>query len=82
MLDVILYVEVDSDISSDTSRPAFPDVGFGNLDNGKGCDRLSHPGPAPEHHSTILWLPVQKDRHASKLEEHCGLLSRLKISWI
>lgn len=54
MLDMILHIEVNSDISSDTSRPALSDVGLGNLYYGKGGDRLSHPGPAPEHHSAIF----------------------------
>lgn len=54
MLDMILYIEVNSDIGSHTGRPALSDVRLGNLDYGKGGDRLSHPGPASKHHSTVL----------------------------
>lgn len=54
MLDMILYVEVYGDISSDTSRPALSDVGLGDLYYGKRSDGLSHSGPTPKHHSTIF----------------------------
>lgn len=76
MLDVIFDIEVNSDISSYAGRPALPDVGFCDLHNGKGGDVLSHPGPAPEHHTAILWLPVQGDRR--ELYKCCWLLSSLK----
>lgn len=76
MLDVIFDIEVNSNISSYTGRPALPDVGLCDLHDGKGGDVLSHPGPAPEHHAAILWLPVQGDRR--ELDKRCGLLSSLK----
>lgn len=54
MFDMILYIEVNSDISSHAGRPALSYVGLGNLYNGKRGDRLSHPGPAPKHHATVF----------------------------
>lgn len=62
MLDVILYVEVDSDISSDTSRPALSDVGLGNFYYGKSRDHLGHPCPASKHQTTIFRLPMRRDK--------------------
>lgn len=72
MFDMILYIEVNSDISAHAGRPALSNVGLGNLNYGKRRDRLSHPGPAPEHHATIFWLPVQRDKHNKKLDKRCG----------
>lgn len=54
MLDMILYVEVDGDVGSDSSRPALSNIWLGNFHNREGGDWLSHPGPAPKHDSTIL----------------------------
>lgn len=59
---MILHIEVESDISSDTSGPALPNVGLSNLYYGKRSDGLSHSGPATKHHSTVLRLPVKRDR--------------------
>lgn len=76
MLDVIFDIEVNSDISSYAGRPALSDVGLGDLHDGKRRDVLSHPGPAPEHHATILWLPARGD--GQELDKRSGLLSSLK----
>lgn len=54
MLDMILYIEVDGDVSSNASWPALSDVGLGNLYYGKRGDRLSHPSPSSKYHSAIL----------------------------
>ena len=58
MLDMILHIEVNSDIGSNASRPALPNVGLGHLHYGESGDGLSHPGPAPKHRPTVLWLPA------------------------
>lgn len=79
MFDVILYIEVNCNVGSDTSRPALPNVRLGNLNNGERADGLSHPGPASEHHTSILRFPVKKDRRQT-LDNRRGQLSRLEIS--
>lgn len=54
MLDVIFDIKVNSDISSYAGRPALADVRLGDLHDRKSGDVLSHPGPPPEHDTTIL----------------------------
>lgn len=76
VLDVIFDIEVNSDISSYAGGPALSDVGLGDLHDGKRGDVLSHPGPAPEHHAAVFWLPAHGD--GQDLDKRCGLLSSLK----
>lgn len=58
MLDMILYIQIYSDVPSHTGRPALSNVWLGNLHYREGGDGLSHPGPAPKHHSAVLRLPA------------------------
>lgn len=54
MLDVILHIEINSDVSSHTGRPALSNFGFSNLYYGESSDYLSHPGPASKNGPTVL----------------------------
>lgn len=54
MLDVILHIEINSDVSSHTGRPALSNFGLSNLYYGESSDYLSHPGPASKNGPTVL----------------------------
>jgi len=74
---MILYIEVNGDVSSHAGRPALPNIGLGNLHDRKGGDGLSHPGPASEHHSAVLRLPAQRETQQD-VNKRSGLLARMK----
>lgn len=57
ILDVISDIQIDGDICTNSGRPVFTNVGFGNLNDSKSHNRLSHACPTTKYDTTILRLP-------------------------
>lgn len=56
--DVVLHIEVQGDVSTDSSRPVLSNVRLCHFNNGEGHNGLCHSSPSPKHYATIFGLPT------------------------